>query len=120
MQLYLDGPKDKFFTIIKTNHFDKGPIIHSSIFNQSGLNYIAGKKIGDLMEAEQNSTLQTLINNKLPVKEIFIKNINEESLGALTMHFFLEIIFAGIILDIDILDQPAVEEGKILTKKYLS
>ena len=72
------------------------------------------------MEAEQNSTLQTLINNKLPIKEIFIKNINEESLGALMMHFFLEIIFAGIILDIDILNQPAVEKGKILTKEYLS
>ena len=72
------------------------------------------------MEAEQNSTLQTLINNKLPVKEIFIENINEESLGALAMHFFLEIIFAGTILDVDILNQPAVEESKILTKKYLS
>ena len=36
------------------------------------------------------------------------------------MHFFLETIFAGIILDIDILNQPAVEDSKILTKKYLS
>ena len=120
LQLYLDGPKDKFFTLIRTNHFNKGPIINSSTFNQGELDYIAGKKIGDLMEAEQNSTLQTLINNKLPVKEIFIENINEESLGALTMHFFLETIFAGIILDIDILNQPAVEDSKILTKKYLS
>ena len=120
LQLYLDGPKDKFFTLIRTNHFNKGPIINSSAFHQGELDYIAGKKIGDLMEAEQNSTLQTLINNKLPVKEIFIENINEESLGALTMHFFLETIFAGIILDIDILNQPAVEDSKILTKKYLS
>ena len=59
LQLYLDGPKDKFFTLIKTNHFNKGPIINSSTFNQGELDYIAGKKIGDLMEAEQNSTLQT-------------------------------------------------------------
>jgi len=120
LQLYLDGPKDKFFTIIKTSHYGKGPIIHSSTLNQSGLNYIAGKRIGDLMEAEQNSTLQTLINNNLAVKEIFIKNINAESLGALTMHFFLEVICAGMILNIDILNQPAIEEGKILTKEYLS
>ena len=34
--------------------------------------------------------------------------------------YFLETIFAGIILDIDILNQPAVEDSKILTKKYLS
>ena len=74
----------------------------------------------NLLLTTRNSTLQTLINNKLPVSEIFTENINEESLGALTMHFFLETIFAGIILDIDILNQPAVEDSKILTKKYLS
>ena len=120
LQLFLDGPKDKFYTIIKTNHSDKGPIMHKAILKESGMEYLAGKKIGDLMEAEQNATSQTLINKKLPVREIFIKEINYESLGSLMMYYFLEVIFVGKILNIDIFNQPAVEEAKILTKKYLS
>jgi len=35
------------------------------------------------------------------------------------MYYFLEVIFVGKILNIDIFNQPAVEEAKILTKKYL-
>ncbi|PPR44413.1 MAG: hypothetical protein CFH21_00357, partial [Alphaproteobacteria bacterium MarineAlpha5_Bin11] len=31
-----------------------------------------------------------------------------------------EVIGVGIILGIDIFNQPAVDEGKILTKNYLS
>tara|TARA_Y100000590_G_scaffold62388_1_gene66682 strand:- start:5878 stop:7119 length:1242 start_codon:yes stop_codon:yes gene_type:complete len=119
LQLYLDGPKDKFFTCIKTDHLNKGPIMHESILNESGLNYIAGKRMGDLMEAEQNSTIETLINNKLFVREIMMKEINIESLGSLMMYFFIETIIAGEILGINIFNQPAVEDGKVLTKKIL-
>jgi len=79
LQLFLDGPRDKFFTIIKTNHINKGPVMHEAILKESGMDYLAGKKIGDLMEAEQNATLQTLINKKLPVREIFIKLITNLS-----------------------------------------
>ena len=45
---------------------------------------------------------------------------DEESLGELLMHFMLETIIAAQLLGVDAFDQPAVEEGKILAKKYLS
>ena len=94
--------------------------MHHDILKDSGMQFIAGKKMGDLMEAEQNSTLQTLINKKLPTRVIFIKKINYKSLGALMMHFFLETITVAKMLKLNPFDQPAVEEGKILTKNYLS
>jgi glucose-6-phosphate isomerase len=40
-------------------------------------------------------------------------------MGHLLMHFMLETILAGWALEIDPFDQPAVEEGKVLAKKYL-
>jgi glucose-6-phosphate isomerase len=46
--------------------------------------------------------------------------IDEESLGELLMHFMLETIIAAQLLGVDAFDQPAVEEGKVLAKKYLS
>ena len=43
-----------------------------------------------------------------------------ESLGELLMHFMLETIIAAHLIGIDAFDQPAVEEGKVLAKKYLT
>ena len=36
------------------------------------------------------------------------------------MHFMLETIIAGKVIGVDPFDQPAVEEGKILARKYLA
>ncbi len=36
------------------------------------------------------------------------------------MHFFVETILAGHLLGVDPFDQPAVEEGKVLAKRYLA
>ena len=46
--------------------------------------------------------------------------MNERVLGALMMHFMLETIIAAHLLNVDPFDQPAVEEGKILTRDYLA
>ncbi|MGB7660852.1 MAG: hypothetical protein WBL96_21265 [Pseudolabrys sp.] len=46
--------------------------------------------------------------------------LDEESLGELMMHLMLETIIAAHLLGIDAFDQPAVEEGKVLAKKYLT
>jgi len=35
-------------------------------------------------------------------------------------HYILETIFAGELLGVDAFDQPAVEDGKVLTRQYLS
>ncbi len=36
------------------------------------------------------------------------------------MHFMLETIIAAHLLGVDAFDQPAVEEGKVLAKRYLA
>jgi glucose-6-phosphate isomerase len=46
--------------------------------------------------------------------------LDERSLGALLMHFMLETILAARLLGVDPFDQPAVEEGKLLAKRYLA
>ena len=53
-------------------------------------------------------------------REIFIDEINEESIGSLMTNSIIETIAACIYFDVDPFNQPAVEQGKILTKKYLS
>jgi glucose-6-phosphate isomerase len=120
LQLYLDGPKDKFFTFIKSNYKNKGLKIDSEIMKEESVNYLANKTMGDLMHAEQDATIDTFKLNNFKFREILLEEINEETLGSLMAESIIETIAACIYFDVDPFDQPAVEQGKILTKKYLS
>ena len=71
------------------------------------------------VRAEGRATAETLAKNGCPVRTMHLSRLNEESLGALLMHFMLETIIAAHLLGVDAFDQPAVEEGKVLAKKYL-
>ncbi len=120
LQLYLDGPKDKFFTFIKSNYKNKGLKIDSDIMKEESVNYLINKTMGDLMHAEQDATIDTFKTNNFKCREILLEEINEESIGALMAESIIETIAACTYFDVDPFDQPAVEQGKLLTKKYLS
>ena len=120
LQLYLDGPKDKFFTIIKSNYKNKGLLIDSQLMTDESIDYLVNKKMGDLMHAEQDATIDTFKLNGFKFREIFVETIDEENIGMLMANSIIETIAACIYFDVDPFDQPAVEQGKVLTKKYLS
>ena len=120
LQLYLDGPKDKFFTFIKSNYRNKGLKIDSEVMKVESVNYLVNKRMGDLMHAEQEATIDTFKLKNFKLREIFIDEINEESVGSLMANSIIETIATCIYFDVDPFNQPAVEQGKILTKKYLS
>ncbi len=120
LQLYLDGPKDKFFTFIKSNYHNKGLKIDAEIMKEESVNYLINKTMGDLMHAEQNATIDTFKLNNFKFREIILNEINEEAMGALMAVSIIETIAACVYFEVDPFDQPAVEQGKILTKKYLS
>lgn len=120
LQLWLDGPKDKMFTVLG------GPIAHGSkpiqedLAGDPKLAYMIGSTLGDLMDASRRATAETLAHNGRPVRLITMEEINEGSMGALMMHFMLETILAAHLLQVDPFDQPAVEHGKVLTRRYLA
>ena len=120
LQLYLDGPKDKFFTFIKSNYHKKGLKIDTEIMKEESVNYLINKTMGDLMHAEQDATIDTFKLNNFKFREILLNEINEEEMGTLMTVSIMETIAACIYFGVDPFDQPAVEQGKILTKKYLS
>ncbi len=119
LQLYLDGPNDKFFTFITTDQSNKGPKISNNLFKNTNIDYFNNKKIGDLMYAEQCATIETFKQNNFSFREIFVPKIDEYNIGKLLSISIIETIASCIYFDVDPFDQPAVEQGKILTKKYL-
>ncbi len=119
LQLFIDGPRDKLFTVVTVDGAGLGPRIDGELAKLAGEPGFAGKTIGDLVVAEGRATAETLAKNGCPVRTIHVNKLDEESLGALMMQFMLETIIAAHFLGVDAFDQPAVEEGKKLAKKYL-
>ena len=120
LQLYLDGPRDKMFTVIMLDRAGAGGRVDPVLAKDPALDYLAGRTMGDLIDAEQRAMAQTLIDCGRPTRIFRLEALNEETLGALMMHFMLETILAAHLFGIDPFDQPAVEQGKILTRQYLA
>ena len=119
-QLYLDGPRDKFFTLIGADAPGRGGDIPAEIPAGTGLDYLAGKRLGDLLIAEQAATADVLAESGCPVRTLSINGLDERAMGALMMHFILETILAADLLGVSPFGQPAVENGKVLARKYLA
>ena len=120
LQLYLEGPRDKFFTFVTTDHKNKGLTINNDIFKDQNFKYFKDKKMGDLMQAEQMATLETFNINNFKFREINLNLINEKNIGSLMTGCIIETIASCVYFEVDPFNQPAVEQGKKLTKKYLS
>src|SRR5215218_2984986 len=119
-QLYLAGPKDKLFTILTVGAAGQGPEIDAELARRAGEPGFAGRRIGDLVAAQGRATADTLAKNGRPTRRLHVERLDERVIGELLMHFMLETILTGYALGIDPFDQPAVEEGKVLAKRYLA
>ncbi len=120
VQLFIGGPRDKLFTVVTVGAKGEGPRMDAELAKLAGEPDFAGKTIGDLVAAEGRATAETLAKNGCPVRTIHVPVLDEETLGELMTHFMLETIIAAHLMGIDAFDQPAVEEGKVLAKKYLA
>jgi len=120
VQLFIGGPRDKLFTAVTVAGAGLGPRMDAELAKLAGEPGFGGKTIGDLVAAEGRATAETLAKSGCPVRTIQLAKLDEASLGELLMHFMLETIIAAHLLGLDAFDQPAVEEGKVLAKKYLN
>lgn len=116
LQLYLDGPKDKFFTFIThKNHPNDQKI--KDINNCPTL--FGSKKLSDIVKIEQETTIETLNQKQLPIRIFECETLNEEVLAGLMMQSFIETIIIAYTQNIDPFDQPAVELRKNLARQLL-
>ena len=119
LQLYLDGPKDKFFTFISTKFNHSKHTLDCSFGKNKKYKLLHNKSLEKLLFFEMKATIEILKKKKMPIRVIEINEINEGSLGSIVMYFFIETIFSCYLMNVNPFDQPAVEEGKTLTKKFL-
>lgn len=115
LQLFLDGPRDKFITMIIADTAGQGPMITDEFAGIDGLDYLIGHTIGDVVAAEAQATVSTLIECGRPVREIRLPDLNERTTGALMMSFMIETVLTAGLMGEDAFNQPSVEKIKKLT-----
>ena len=117
LQLYMDGPRNLFFTFI-TKESDKNSLTIEKSYN-NGFDYLVGKNLDDIINIEADSTVEVLNRRNLPVRTIKIKELNERCLSQLMMQYMIETIVVGKMNNINPFGQPDVEERKILAHQML-
>ena len=117
LQLYLDGPKDKLFYIFSSKMNEKIKI--NAINFSRKKNFLNKKTLSKIKYAQKNSLIFTLKRNKIPFREFEIKKRDEATIGELFGYFITETILIGMMSKINPFDQPAVEDVKEITRKFL-
>ena len=118
LQLYLDGPKDKFFTFFNSSKREnKLKVARGIIPNNMG--FLINKNLEFIINAQCNATKNIFKLKKIPFRQITFTKKNEDELGEIFTFFVLETILLSRLMNINPFDQPAVEQVKIETKRFL-
>jgi glucose-6-phosphate isomerase len=120
LQLFMDGPREHALTVLRVAPSEPGPVIDPKLAKLAGLDVMAGRSVGELVAAQSHAVPEALARAGRPVRTIDIARLDEMTLGGLMMHFMLETILAGRLMDVDPFDQPAVELAKVLTRERLA
>jgi glucose-6-phosphate isomerase len=118
LQLYLDGPKNKFFTFFNTFTAEQDYSIKNFTL-PSEMRFLKNRKLKSIINAQFNATKNIFKKKKIPFREISFNKKNENEIGTIFTFFVLETILLARLIDVNPFDQPAVEQVKIETKKFL-
>ena len=114
IQLYNEGPNDKVITFIRVDEFDTTLEI-PRIFEYTGIGYLGGKTINELMNAEANSTRVALVDYKRPTMTISLPKVDAYNVAQLLYMLEIQTAIAGELYNINTFDQPGVEQAKNYT-----
>lgn len=114
IQLYNEGPNDKLITFIRVENFDTTLEI-PHIFEYTGIGYLGGKTINDLINAEADSTRVALSDYSRPTMTISLEKVDEYNVAQLLYMLEVQTAIAGELYNINTFNQPGVEQAKNYT-----
>ena len=117
MQLYLDGPKNAFYTFFNVLDNNDIKVNNKNILNSK--KFLKNKSVEQIKQSQMLATEKIFRIKKIPFRSFKILKRNEKTIGELFCFFILETILLGRALDVNPFDQPSVELIKQETKKIL-
>lgn len=123
LQLFLDGPKDNACIFLMPTDFNHPKAQYNTTIPTNlpkTWEWLAGKSMDQILEAEAHATYTSMTRTKMPIMNLTFTEQNPFDMGKIMWNFGMMTILTAYFLRINPLDQPAVEDGKILAKQKLS
>ena len=117
LQLYLDGPKNNFFSFFISR--ERHPLRFNNSNLTEELSHLKKKNLYQVLYAQAKATQNVFNKKKLSFRSFEIINKSEETLGELFTFFILETLMLSSLLNVNPINQPSVELIKTETKKIL-
>jgi len=116
VQLYREGPNDKVFALVEVHGFGEGgDVTIPEGLGVEATRYLEGASMGALLAAEKRATEYALVESQRPNFTIRFPRIDARHVGQFIQLWEMTTAYAGLMLNIDAYDQPAVELGKQAT-----
>jgi glucose-6-phosphate isomerase len=133
VQLYREGPNDKVIGFVELAESGwssypggtggssaSGATHDANVTIPTGLNveaikYLEGKSMASLLHAEKRATEYTCVESQRPNFTITFPKLDAHHVGQFIYLWEMVTAYAGLMLNIDAYDQPAVELGKQAT-----
>lgn len=117
VQLYREGPNDKVIGFMQIAQFEHDVAIPDDLPAEAvePLQYLAGSTLGTLLNAEKQATEFALLQSQRPNFTIHFPTVNAHHVGEFLQLWMVTTAYAGLMLNIDAYNQPAVETGKLAT-----
>ena len=111
VQLYVEGPFDKWFTLLTAERPEHDVQVPDA--GRDELAYLGGRGLGELFAAEREGTRIALTEARRPNATLTFPTVSAHTLGQYLFMMELAVALMGEHYDVDAFDQPGVEAGKI-------
>jgi len=114
IQLYNEGPADKIINFIRVEKFDK-TLETPKIFEYTGVGYLGGKTMNDLINAEADSIKVSLSDYSRPSVTVTLPEISGYHVAQLLYMLEIQTAIAGELYRVNTFDQPGVVQSQNYT-----
>lgn len=111
LQLLNEGPNNKLVIFIRVGEYNTTLEI-PKMFEYTGIGYLGGKTVNQLINAEADATMVSLSDYKRPTLTITMDKIDEYNLAQLIYMLEVQTAIAGELYNINTFNQPGVEQVK--------
>lgn len=113
VQLYTEGPFDKWFTLLSVDEPDHGVEIPTAFEDLEGVAYLGGRTLKELFAAERDGARIALAEAGRPSATLQLSKVDPHQVGQLIALLEISVALMGEHYGVDAFDQPGVEAGKI-------
>jgi glucose-6-phosphate isomerase len=116
VQLFVDGPDDKLYTVLRS----ASSRAKLRIGRDAEPAVLRGRDMGELFRAEAQGTIEALVDRGRPLVDLRFPRVTPEGLGELLMLQQMQTALAAALYGVYAFDQPGVEAGKVAAVRILS